>query len=164
MRQPTDELVMDLDEPLRQDIIRAIGITKLQYEPTIGQRFLVGTTNGTMVNVRRKVASPINKLALRFKCHVGPVITIDRNPFVMKYFLTVGDWTVKIWTEDIKESSLISLRLDPLNLNDLNRPALRIKAINLKKNPFKLEITWIKCIVEFLICFIFALVYIHYVY
>lgn len=131
MRQPTDELVMDLDDPLRADIVRAMGITKLQYEPIIGQRFLVGTTNGTVINVRRKVINPINKLALRFNCHVGPVIAIDRNPFITKYFLTVGDWTVKIWTEDTRERSLITIRLDPLNLNDLNRLALRIKATNL---------------------------------
>ncbi|XP_071582849.1 uncharacterized protein [Temnothorax nylanderi] len=111
MRRPTDELVMDLDDPLRADIVRAIGVTKLQYEPTIGHKFLAGTENGMVINVRRKLANPVDKLAMRFNCHVGPVIAIDRSPFATKYFLTVGDWTVKIWTDDTaREGSLLTIR------------------------------------------------------
>lgn len=71
--------------------------------------------------------SPIDKLAIRFNCHVGPVIAIDRNLFAT--FLNVGDWIVKIWMDDIKEDSLITIRLDPFNLIDL-KIALRIKATN----------------------------------
>lgn len=83
-----------------------------------------------MINVEnRKIVSPIDKLAIRFNCHVGSVIAIDRNPFATKNFLNVGDWIVKIWTDDIKEDSLITIRLDPFNLIDL-KIALRIKATN----------------------------------
>ncbi|XP_077262113.1 dynein intermediate chain 3, ciliary-like isoform X1 [Temnothorax americanus] len=111
MRRPTDELVMDLDDPLRADIVRAIGVTKLQYEPTIGHKFLAGMENGMVIKVRRKLANPVDKLAMRFNCHVGPVIAIDRSPFATKNFLTVGDWTVKIWTEDTaREGSLLTIR------------------------------------------------------
>ncbi|XP_018313159.1 dynein intermediate chain 3, ciliary [Mycetomoellerius zeteki] len=110
MRQPTDELVMDLDDPLRADILRAIGVTKLQYEPSIGYRFLAGMENGMVINIRRKVMKPVDKLAMRFNCHVGPVIAIDRSPFSTKNFLTVGDWTVKIWSDDIREDCLITIR------------------------------------------------------
>ncbi|XP_018351599.1 PREDICTED: dynein intermediate chain 3, ciliary-like [Trachymyrmex septentrionalis] len=108
MRQPTEELVIDLDDPLRADILRAIGVTKLQ--PNIGDRFLAGMENGMVINIRRKAMNPVDKLAMRFNCHVGPVIAIDRNPFFTKNFLTVGDWTVKIWSEDIREGYLITIR------------------------------------------------------
>lgn len=121
MRQPIDELVMDLDDPHRADIVHAIGVTKLQYEPTIGYRFMAGMENGMVINVRRKFARPVDKLARRFNCHVGPVIAIDRNPFATKNFLTVGDWTVKIWTENNRDGSSLAIRLDPLNLIGLNR-------------------------------------------
>ncbi|KAL6259716.1 hypothetical protein P5V15_009629 [Pogonomyrmex californicus] len=110
LRQPTDELVMDLDDPLRADIIHAIGVTRLQYEPTTGHGFLAGMENGMVINVRRKAASPTDKMAVRFNCHVGFVIAIDRNPFAVKNFLTVGDWTVKIWTDDIRENNLLAIR------------------------------------------------------
>lgn len=131
MRQPTDEIVMDLDDPLRADITRAIGVTKLQYEPTIGHRFLAGMENGLVINVRRKVVNPVTKLAVRFNCHVGPVIAIDRSPFATKNFLTVGDWTVKIWTDDIKEGSLITIRLDSLNLIILCKSIFNLKSLGL---------------------------------
>ncbi|XP_067208130.1 dynein intermediate chain 3, ciliary-like isoform X4 [Linepithema humile] len=40
LRQPTEMLVMNLDNPLRADISEAIGVTALQYELTISNRFL----------------------------------------------------------------------------------------------------------------------------
>lgn len=27
---------------------------------------------------------------------------VARNPFFNKYFLSVGDWTVRVWNEDLK--------------------------------------------------------------
>lgn len=125
MRRPINELVMDLDNPLRPDIIRSTGVTKLQYEPTIGHRFLAGLENGMVINVSTetwKMAS-VDRLAVRLNCHVGPVLAIDRSPFALNNFLTVGDWTVKIWTNNVKEASLLSIGLDPLNLINLNRLA-----------------------------------------
>ncbi|EZA62230.1 Dynein intermediate chain 3, ciliary [Ooceraea biroi] len=70
---------------------------------------LLGTENGLVINVNRKFASPVDKLATRFNCYVGPVITIERNPFVPKNFLTVGDWSVKIWVDDTREDCLIAI-------------------------------------------------------
>ena len=35
--------------------------------------------------------------------HAGPVYTVKRNPFFPKYFLTVGDWTARVWCEDVRE-------------------------------------------------------------
>ncbi|KAG5329903.1 DYI3 protein, partial [Acromyrmex charruanus] len=110
MRQPTEELVMDLDDPSRADILSAIGVTKLQYDPSVGYKFLAGMENGMVINIRRKVVKPVDKLAMRFNCHVGPVIAIDRSSFFNKNFLTVGDWTVKIWSEDVREDCLIAIR------------------------------------------------------
>ncbi|KAG5308272.1 DYI3 protein, partial [Acromyrmex insinuator] len=110
MRQPTEELVMDLNDPSRADILSAIGVTKLQYDPSVGYKFLAGMENGMVINIRRKVVKPVEKLAMRFNCHVGPVIAIDRNPFFNKNFLTVGDWTVKIWSDDVREDCLIAIR------------------------------------------------------
>lgn len=34
--------------------------------------------------------------------HHGPIYSIQRNPTQNKYFMTVGDWTAKIWAEDLK--------------------------------------------------------------
>lgn len=40
-------------------------------------------------------------------CHLGPVYAITRNPSFLKNFLTVGDWTARIWSEDCRESAII---------------------------------------------------------
>jgi dynein intermediate chain 2 len=34
--------------------------------------------------------------------HHGPVYALQRNPFFPKYFLSIGDWTARVWMEDIK--------------------------------------------------------------
>ncbi|CAG9839967.1 unnamed protein product [Diabrotica balteata] len=39
--------------------------------------------------------------------HMGPIVALQRNPAFPKNFLTIGDWTAKIWTEDCRESSII---------------------------------------------------------
>lgn len=35
--------------------------------------------------------------------HHGAIVSLERNPFVPKYFLSVGDWCSRVWSEDIKE-------------------------------------------------------------
>jgi dynein intermediate chain 2 len=34
--------------------------------------------------------------------HHGPIYSMYRNPIHLKYFLTVGDWSAKIWSEELK--------------------------------------------------------------
>ena len=34
--------------------------------------------------------------------HHGPVYSMQRNPAHLKYFLTIGDWSAKIWSEELK--------------------------------------------------------------
>ena len=34
--------------------------------------------------------------------HHSAITSIERNPTHSKYFMTVGDWTARIWSEDLK--------------------------------------------------------------
>lgn len=113
LREPTETLVMDLENPSRGDHVRAIGVSSLQYEPTMGTKFMAGMENGMVVSGTRKGKNAQEKLALRFTCHAGPVITIDRNPFSTKNFLTIGGWVTRIWAEDTREGNLISIKYKP---------------------------------------------------
>ncbi|XP_076680481.1 dynein intermediate chain 3, ciliary-like [Andrena cerasifolii] len=117
MKKPTDTLVMDIDDPARADVDRAVGVTVLQYEHTISSRFLAGTKNGMVVNVNRRGNTPAEKLAMRFKSCTGPIISIDRNPAFPKNFLTVGDWTAKVWAEDTREGCLLRSRDELVDLS-----------------------------------------------
>ena len=37
---------------------------------------------------------------------------ITRNPFNPKYFLTVGEWMARVWSEDIKDSAIICMKVN----------------------------------------------------
>ena len=62
---------------------------------------------GTVIAGNRKGKNPAEKLATRFTGQHGPVISVERNPAFVKNFLTVGDWTARIWSEDCKESCIM---------------------------------------------------------
>lgn len=64
---------------------------------------MIGTEQGIVINGNRKGKTPAEKLAAVYQAHHGPVYTLRRNPFFPKFFLSVGDWAARIWSEDVKE-------------------------------------------------------------
>lgn len=44
---------------------------------------------------------------LQYETHLGPVWTLERNPSFLKNFLTVGDWTARVWSEECRESAVL---------------------------------------------------------
>ncbi|XP_058792515.1 dynein intermediate chain 3, ciliary [Phymastichus coffea] len=107
LQSPLETLVMDLTRPEEQALERAVGVSALQFEPSIGTRFMCGLENGTVISGNRKGKTPTEKLAVRFKAQYGPVISVERNPTFVKNFLSVGDWTARIWSEDCRESCIM---------------------------------------------------------
>ncbi|XP_046403113.1 dynein intermediate chain 3, ciliary-like isoform X2 [Ischnura elegans] len=90
-----------------QKISRALGTSSLEYESTIPTRFMVGTEKGYVINCNRKGKTPAEKLVGQYSAQIGPVVALQRNPAFLKNFLTVGDWTARIWSEDVRESAII---------------------------------------------------------
>ena len=43
-----------------------------------------------------------------YEGHCGPVYALQRNPFFPKYFMTIGDWTVRLWNEELKSPIMTS--------------------------------------------------------
>ncbi|XP_026738422.1 dynein intermediate chain 2, axonemal-like isoform X2 [Trichoplusia ni] len=109
IHEPTDEMIIDVVTSMteEQSMAKANGISVMEYEPTIPTRFMVGTENGLVINGNRKGKTPYDKLPAQFNAHVGPVWRVERNPGFMKNFLTVGDWTARIWSEECRESSIM---------------------------------------------------------
>jgi dynein intermediate chain 2 len=89
-----------------------MGGSSLEYNTEAGPtKYLVGTEQGTVasVNLRnRKITNgvTVNNGVSVYDCghgkHHGPVHSIQRNPTHNKFFMTIGDWTAKIWAEDLK--------------------------------------------------------------
>ncbi|XP_071953845.1 dynein intermediate chain 3, ciliary-like [Antedon mediterranea] len=103
--EPIEKLIMDPSK--KGNINNALGVVALEYEPTIPTKFMVGTERGTIISCNRKAKTPAEKIVASYKEHQGPVYALQRNPFFPKNFLTVGDWTARIWSEDIRESSIM---------------------------------------------------------
>ena len=109
-----------------------MGAICLEYEPTMPTKFMVGTEQGTIITCNRKAKTAADKIAAlyqsyrfvtnvcqHFLCHhfykikfSGPVTKITRNPFNPKYFLTVGEWMARVWSEDIKDSAIICMKVN----------------------------------------------------
>ncbi|KAL5970687.1 Dynein intermediate chain 3 ciliary [Taenia solium] len=105
MNEPTE--ILYLDPTKNQDLNCSIGAYALEYEPTIPTKFMAGTEQGMIISCNRKGKSPAEKVAAVFPGHKGPVYALQRNPFFTKFFLSVGDWSARIWSEDMKDDPIM---------------------------------------------------------
>ncbi|XP_061782871.1 dynein axonemal intermediate chain 2 [Nerophis lumbriciformis] len=116
LSEPTEQLVLDLGREGNLD--RALGAISLEFEATMPTKFMVGTEQGIVVSCNRKAKTPAEKIVCTYEGHHGPVYALQRNPFFPKNFLTVGDWRARIWSEDIKESSIMWTKYQMSYLTD----------------------------------------------
>ncbi|VDM16983.1 unnamed protein product [Hydatigera taeniaeformis] len=105
MNEPME--ILYLDPTKNQDLNCSIGAYALEYEPTIPTKFMAGTEQGMIISCNRKGKSPAEKVAAVFPGHKGPVYALQRNPFFTKFFLSVGDWSARIWSEDMKDDPIM---------------------------------------------------------
>jgi len=81
-------------------------------------KYMVGTEQGYIIQAsRRKQAEVSMRFGMEGGRHHGPVYSMQRNPAHLKYFLTIGDWSAKIWSEDIK-SPIMQTRYHQSYLTD----------------------------------------------
>lgn len=103
LSDPTDTLELCTDVKGGGQIL---GGSSLEYNSEAGpSKYLVGTEQGVvlMVNLKnRKQNNGITVFDQGPGKHHGPIYSIQRNPANTKCFLTVGDWTARIWMEDIR--------------------------------------------------------------
>jgi len=60
------------------------------------QKFMVGTECGRVWLCNRKAKTPADKVTCMFNAHLAPVYVVQRNPFFLKNFLSVGDWSARV--------------------------------------------------------------------
>lgn len=94
------------------------GISALQFDKSFPTRFLCGTDTGFVINVNRKGKSHKEIMSSIFQAHKGYVKSVQRNPSITKMFLTCGDWTSHIWTDDIQSSPIIVGKAHPRQISD----------------------------------------------
>jgi len=92
-----------------------LGGSSLEYSSEAGpSKYLVGTEQGIMmmVNTKNKTNNGIHVFDQGAGKHHGPIYAVHRNPTNPKCFLTVGDWSAKIWMEDLK-TPIMSTKYHP---------------------------------------------------
>ncbi|KAJ7984806.1 hypothetical protein DPEC_G00358590 [Dallia pectoralis] len=116
MSEPTERLILDPNK--KGNLDNALGAVSLEFETTMPTKFMVGTEQGLVISCNRKAKTPAEKIVCTYSGHHGPIYALQRNPFFPKNFLTVADWTARIWSEDIKESSIMWTKYHMAYLSD----------------------------------------------
>lgn len=79
------------------------GAVSMEYESIAGPtKFMIGTEQGTVLMCNRKAKNPQDRIGTAYHGHHGPVYSLERNPFFPKYFMSIGDWSARVWMEDLK--------------------------------------------------------------
>lgn len=103
LSEPTDSLLLSTDSKANGQVL---GGSSLEYNSEAGpSKYLVGTEQGVvlMVNLKnRKQNNGISVFDQGPGKHHGPIYSIQRNPANSKCFLTVGDWTARVWMEELR--------------------------------------------------------------
>eukprot|EP00388_Colpodella_angusta_P006625 GDKJ01019415.1.p1 GENE.GDKJ01019415.1~~GDKJ01019415.1.p1 ORF type:complete len:411 (+),score=112.32 GDKJ01019415.1:104-1234(+) len=97
---------------------KVVGATCLEWVQEAGPtKYLVGSETGLVFALNRKPKGNTD-VTSRFGQdsghHHGPVYSVKRNPFISKYFLTVGDWSARIFAEDSKAPIITSTYHDAM--------------------------------------------------
>merc|ERR1719277_1459914 len=102
-----DECVLDngvKDDP------KTLGGVSLEWMMEAGpSKYLIGTEHGVILSCSKKPKKACevgswfgSEERGGYGKHFGPVYAVKRNPFHVKYFLSVGDWCAKMWMEELK--------------------------------------------------------------
>ncbi|KAK9824062.1 hypothetical protein WJX72_007469 [[Myrmecia] bisecta] len=107
--------IRKLGEPLESLTLKergsetVLGAVALEYNPAAGPtKFMIGTEQGMIISCNRKAKNPQDRVGAAYPGHHGPVYGLVRNPFYPKFFLSIGDWTARVWNEDLKTPIMTS--------------------------------------------------------
>ncbi|XP_016927161.3 dynein intermediate chain 3, ciliary [Drosophila suzukii] len=105
----TRDLLMPVNEVLAEPYPQQVqnrqdshGVTVLEFEYTIPVRYIFCTDMGCVFVGNRKGLTPQETIVGVYQLFSGPIRSVMRNPFFVKNFLLVGDWRVRIWSEEVK--------------------------------------------------------------
>jgi len=89
---------------------KTLGGVSLEWMQEAGPtKYLVGTEHGLVLSCTKKPKKDVEigtwfgqEDRGGYGRHFGPVYAVKRNPFHVKWFLSIGDWCAKVWMEELK--------------------------------------------------------------
>jgi|Transcript_18619 dynein intermediate chain 2 len=82
-----------------------LGGSAMDYHKEVPTKYVVGTEQGIVLAINLRNRKQNNGIAVydqNHGKHHGPIYAIHRNQTHTKFFMTVGDWTARVWMEDLK--------------------------------------------------------------
>ena len=107
LNTPIETLILDFVRNEKPITSRALGAICIEYDPAVATRFSIGTVEGYILMGNRKGKLATEKITNRLKAHLGQINAIERSPIFTKVFLSIGNWTFRIWSEDCVESPIM---------------------------------------------------------
>ena len=108
-RDPLEQLTLETKDG---SVAGVLGGVSLDYDSNVGgaTRFMIGTEQGVILSCNRRVKNPADRITHAYGGHHGPVYAVQRNHGNFRYFLTIGDWTARIWSEEVTTGPIITTR------------------------------------------------------
>ncbi|KAJ8728159.1 hypothetical protein PYW08_016544 [Mythimna loreyi] len=112
LSHPLDQLPMSirLKPSEHPNMSNAEGVSTLEFDNGMPTKFLCGTETGLVINANRMGRSHSDILVSYWNAHTGSVQAVQRSPCTFRMFLTCGDYTVKVWSEEVRTAPIIVTR------------------------------------------------------
>lgn len=112
LSKPSDKLFMSINLAPKEtaNLNNAQGISTFQYDKNVPTKFLCGTEAGLVLNVNRLGKDHGEKIHSYWETHTGVVRAVHRSPCTYRMFITCGDYTVRIWSEEVRSAPIIVSR------------------------------------------------------
>ncbi|CAG4982935.1 unnamed protein product [Colias eurytheme] len=125
--KPIDQLYMSVRHGynVEPSFSNAEGISCLEFDKGLPTKFLSGTESGLVINANRMGRSHSEILTSYWYAHTGPVRAVHRSPCTLRMFITCGDWSVRIWSEEVRTAPIIVTRPYRYQVTDVAWAPLR---------------------------------------
>ncbi|KAJ0177229.1 hypothetical protein K1T71_007238 [Dendrolimus kikuchii] len=111
-KKPLSTLPMSIKNQTSEEpnLGNAESISTLEFDHGLPTKFLCGTDSGYVISVNRMGRCHSEILSSFWTAHSGPVRAVHRSPCTLRMFLTCGDWSVRVWSEEVRTAPIIVTR------------------------------------------------------
>lgn len=107
MNNPYESFKLGNSENENKHQVGIIGCTTLEYTYSMPSRFMIGTNTGLIISGNKRGVTHAERFPYSMKTANGIVRTIERNPFSENIFLAVGDYCIRFWADDNRDTYIM---------------------------------------------------------
>lgn len=130
MDTPVDQIpiYVKLKPNERPNLTKSHGVSSLEFDRNVPTKFLCGTESGYIINVNKMGKTHAEILSMSWEAHNSPVRSVQRSPCTTRMFISSGDWSVRIWSEEIRTAPIIVFNPFPAEVTGVTWSPLRFSS------------------------------------